>query len=88
MGVIDFDGTVEEQLGDVVEPLVFNTHAHWSFNDLEWSSNQNKHQMPPFHTYTIHAIVKSTLFLQILGAFSLPYALPTCVPSFIHLSNS
>jgi hypothetical protein len=28
MGAIDFDGIVEEQLGDVVEPLVFNTHAH------------------------------------------------------------
>jgi hypothetical protein len=75
MGAIDFDGIVEEQLGDVVEPLVFNTHAHWSFNYLESSSNQTKHQVQPFNTYT-----QSTLFLQILGSFSLPYALPTCIP--------
>jgi hypothetical protein len=78
---------IEEQLGDVVEPLVFNTKAYWSLDYLEWFSNQLEPQVPLPHTPFVPQS-KALGCLQILGFLLLLCSPSTCVPSFVDQNNS
>lgn len=65
-----FQVSVEKQLGDMVELLMFDTKAHWSLDYLEWSFNEPEPQVPPFVPQS-----KAPRILQILS-----WAPSTCMP--------